>query len=168
MASKRDIQEQQKFIRQNVPNPKQESVVYASISHEEYKAAKLRSVTGSGSDLKGQFWMKSGKDGTFTNEVDIEKTYTILKTQDIIDEEEAKARRKEKKKEERAERRAEQREESGCCGAWYCSPFRCSWNFFCSFLGGSRTEQKEESGCCGAWYCSPFRCSWNLFCSFLG
>lgn len=43
-----------------------------------------------------------------------------------IDEEEAKEERKEKK---------EKDDDKGCCGAWYCCPFRCSWKLLCSFLG---------------------------------
>lgn len=42
------------------------------------------------------------------------------------DEEEAKEKRKEKK---------EKADDKGCCGAWYCCPFRCSWKLLCSFFG---------------------------------
>lgn len=38
-------------------------------------------------------------------------------------------RDKEKKRKDKGD------DDKGCCGAWYCCPFRCSWKILCSFFG---------------------------------
>lgn len=126
MASKQQVEEQQKFIRHHVPNPHRQSFVELPISHEEYMAARFKSSAGAVGNMRGRFQMKSNNGGTFTDEVDIERTYNILKTNEEYDEEEAEEKRKEKK---------EKDNDKGCCGAWYCCPFRCSWKLLCSFFG---------------------------------
>lgn len=125
---KRLTEEQQKYIRHQVPNPKKAAFVDLPISHEEYLKARLQNSYGKVGEMTGRFWMKSDKWGSFTDEVDIERTYTFLGNWDK-DEEEAKENRKKKKERDKDD------DDEGCCDAWYCCPFRCSWKMLCSFLG---------------------------------
>lgn len=130
MADKRAIKEQREYIRETVPNPEKKSVLELPISHEEFMAARFFYASGPVDNMKGKFFMKSGRGGTFSNKVDIEKTYNLLAPLDAdIDEEEAKKKRNKKKE------RDDDDDDRGCCGAWYCCPFRCSWKILCSFFG---------------------------------
>ena len=70
--------------------------------------------------------------------IDPFKTYSESYLSDYMDEhplddevDELKAEIKRKKKKDRDD----DDDEKGCCGAWYCCPFRCSWRMLCSFFG---------------------------------
>lgn len=123
-AEKNSIEKQKKYIRYYVPNPDKKSQLDVPISHEEYLAAHFKSSSGTAGNMKGRVLFKAVH-GIYTDEVDLERTYLLLEDRD---EEEARERRK-RKKDEKDE------DDKGCCGAWYCCPFRCLWKIFCCFFG---------------------------------
>lgn len=94
-VDKRAVEEQRKYIRHHVPNPKKEAFVDLPISHEEYLKARFKTSHGKVGEMTGRFWMES-EWSSFTDEVDLERTYVLLDGWDE-DEEEAKENRKKKK-----------------------------------------------------------------------
>ncbi len=73
---------QQQTMRRRVPNPRREPSVWIDIPWDEDNKAAFRRVTFSSGNKKRAcvyFKSKPGSGGLFTDEVDLEKTYSLVK-----------------------------------------------------------------------------------------